>query len=171
MKKLFVCLILFVLVCAFGFAQAVPIAPPGTGTAVVFLPQYYVGFGSTYDYYGATGFASNAQFGIRASSTLPLYSYTTMEFTSKKSTVRTGAAYVFYQVGNFNLIGLGDAGLSTGSGPTLGSFSGGGMLLYDVGARVTKGGQHFYVGGGGRMLQTATLGPQPVFEFTFGKGF
>lgn len=175
------------LLCVFAFAAfgqtsvapatsqspAAVVAPvaPATGT---FVPQYYVGTGISYDYYGKTGFAATSSFGILTSSSVPLYSFTTLELTSQTATVRTGAAYLFKQAGNFNLVALGDAGLATGSGPTLGSFSGGGFLLYDVGSRLTKGVQHFYVGGGGKVLALtggAAGGVNPVFELTFGKGF
>ena len=100
------------------------------------------------------------------------YSYTTLELGATTATFRTGAAYLFYQTGNWSLLALGDAGLLSGAAtPALGSFSGGGMVLYDVGNKVTKGASHFYIAFGGRMIATATIGNQPVAIVSFGKGF
>lgn len=153
--------------------STVPATPPtavATTTNGIFQPAYFVGAGITYDYYGKTGFAANTDIGIRIGST-NIYSYTTLELATTTSTLRTGAAYLFYQTGNWSLLALGDAGLATStSSLALGSFSGGGLMLYDVGNKVTKGSSHFYIGVGGRFIQTASLGSQPVFVLTFGKG-
>lgn len=135
-----------------------------------FLPAYYVGTGATFDYYGKTGFAANTEIGIQIKGG-PVYSYSTLELTSTTATLRTGALYVFDQSGNFSLGALGDAGLATGQGPTLGAFSGGLMVFYDIGARVTKGVQHFYIGAGARVLQLSGQAVQPIASVTFGKGF
>lgn len=148
-----------------------PTPPVVTNNGGSFQPAYYIGTGATYDYYGKTGIAANTEIGIRIGST-NVYSYTTLELTLATSTLRTGAAYLFYQTGNWSLMALGDAGLSASSAnPTLGSFSGGGLVLYDVGARVTKGASHFYIGAGGRLVSTTSLGQQPIASITFGKGF
>lgn len=148
-----------------------PTPPVTTNTGGSFQPAYYIGTGATYDYYGKTGFAANTEVGIRIGST-NVYSYSTLQLTLATSTLRTGAAYMFYQTGNWSLLALGDAGLSTSSAsPALGSFSGGGIVMYDVGARVTKGLDHFYIGVGGRYVATSTLGQQPIATITFGKGF
>lgn len=135
-----------------------------------FVPQYYVATGVTYDYYGKTGFAANTELGIRIGTT-SIYSYTTLELTSTIATIRTGAAKILFQSGNFGFVVLGDAGLASGSGSTTGSFSGGGFLMYDVGSKVTKGSDHLYIGIGGRSLAISGSSVQPIFEITFGKGF
>lgn len=135
-----------------------------------FIPSYYVATGATYDYYGKTGFAANTELGIRIGQT-SIYSYTTLELTSTVATIRSGAAKILFQSGNFGFVVLGDAGLASGSGITAGSFSGGGFLMYDIGSRVTKGLDHFYIGAGGRSLALIGTSVQPIFEITFGKGF
>lgn len=135
-----------------------------------FVPSYYVATGVTYDYYGKSGFAANTELGIRVGQT-SIFSYTTLELTSTVATIRTGAAKILFQSGNFGFIALGDAGLATGNGSTLGSFSGGGFLMYDIGSRVTKSIDHFYIGVGGRGLSFTGTTVKPIFEITFGKGF
>ena len=147
------------------FALAVGLRAQGS---TAFVPSYYVGTGVTYDYYGKTGFAASTEFAAKVSGTV--YSYTTLELTASTATLRTGAAYLFSQTGLWSLLALGDAGLATGQGPTLGSFSGGGFVFYDIGSKVTKGVDHFYIGVGGRIISTGA-NPQPIFEVTFGKGF
>jgi hypothetical protein len=135
-----------------------------------FVPSYYVATGVTYDYYGKSGFAANTELGIRIGQS-SIFSYTTLELTQQTATIRTGAAKILFQSGNFGFILLGDAGLASGSGQTVGSFSGGGFLMYDIGSRVTKGLDHFYIGLGGRSLVLSGNTVQPIFEITFGKGF
>ena len=135
-----------------------------------FVPSYYVATGATYDYYGKTGFAANTELGVRIGQSA-IFSYTTLELTSTLATIRTGAAKILFQSGNFGFVVLGDAGLATGSGNSAGSFSGGGFLMYDIGSRITKGLDHFYIGVGGRSLLTTGTSVQPIFELTFGKGF
>lgn len=135
-----------------------------------FVPSYYVATGATYDYYGKAGFAANTELGVRIG-TSSIYSYTTLELTSTIATIRTGIAKILFQSGNFGFIVLGDAGVANGSGTTVGSYSGGGFLMYDIGSKVTKGLDHFYLGLGGRSLILSGNQVQPIFEITFGKGF
>lgn len=162
---------LFALFSAISLGQ-IPTPPVATNTGGNFQPAYYVGGGVVYDYYGKTGFAANTEVAVRLGSTSRFYSYTTIELARDTSTLRTGGAYLFYQSGNWSLMGLGDAGLANGAGlPVLGSLSSGGFISYDIGNKVTKGASHFYVGFGGRYVQTASLGSQPVAIITFGKGF
>lgn len=158
--------ILFGLVCA---PYAVAQAGNAGGATPAFQPSYYVGSGVSFDYYGGSGFAANTEFAAKV--TGPVYSYTTIEMTRTQATLRTGAGYLFFQQGNWSLLGLGDAGLATGSGPTLGSFSGGGYVAYDVGSKITKGASHFYVAVGGRLLTITSQTVQPIVSVTFGKGF
>lgn len=134
-----------------------------------FQPTYYVGTGVTYDYYGPSGFAANTEFAAKVSG--QVYSYSTVELTRTQASLRTGAGYLFFQQGNWLLIALGDAGLTTGSGPTLGSFSTGGLIGYDIGSKLTKGQSHFYLGVGGRLLNITSQTVQPIFSITLGKGF
>ena len=83
-----------------------------------------------------------------------------------------GAAKILFQSGNFGFVVLGDAGLATGTGSTTGSFSGGGFLMYDIGSRVTKGTDHFYIGIGGRSITITGASPSnPYLKSLSEKGF
>ncbi|MES2136114.1 MAG: hypothetical protein V4502_03515 [Pseudomonadota bacterium] len=144
--------------------------PARAQTPAPFQPQYYLGTGITYDYYGPTGFAANTEFGARVSG--DVYSYSTLELTRTVATIRTGAAYAFMKQGRWLALALGDAGLASGAGqPLLGSFSGGGMLAYDIGAKLTHETSHFYIGVGGRVISTGGQTVQPIFAITLGKAF
>lgn len=134
-----------------------------------FQPQYFVGTGVSFDYYGKSGFAASTEFAARVSG--PYYSFTTIELTRDVAVLRTGAAYLFFQQGNWVMIALGDAGLQTGTGPTLGSFSGGGFLAYDIGNKLSKGASHFYIAVGGRLLNVTSQTVQPIATFILGKAF
>jgi len=98
-----------------------------------------------------------------------VYSWSTIELTSATSTARTGAGYLFAQTGNWSLAALGDAGLAISPVATLGSFSGGGAIFYDIGQRLNKG--HFYLTGVMRVTVITSNSVQPVFGFGVGKSF
>lgn len=134
------------------------------------LPAYFVGSGVTFDYYGGSGFAGTTNIALRIADS-QAYNWSSIELTPKTATLRTGAAFIQAISGNWILGGLADAGVATGSGSTLASFSGGGFIGYDFGAHLTKGRQHFYALAIVRLLSTATLGPQPVYGVVIGKGF
>ena len=98
-----------------------------------------------------------------------VYSWSTIELTSATSTARTGAGYLFAQTGNWSLVALGDAGLAISPVATLGSFSGGGGIFYDIGQRLNKG--HFYLTALMRVAMITSNSVQPVFGFGAGKSF
>jgi hypothetical protein len=98
-----------------------------------------------------------------------VYSWSTIELTNATSTARTGAGYLFAQTGNWSLVALGDAGLAISPAATLGSFSGGGAIFYDIGQRLNKG--HFYLMGVMRVTVITSNSVQPVFGFGVGKSF
>ena len=162
--------LLFVICSTVGLTQDTPPVftprPPLIVPAPApFQPTIYIGGGGEYNNAGG-GFAGETEVGVRIGTT-PVYSYTTLEFAPKFGTIRTGTAFVAFQRGNLAVLTLADAGLSMGSS-TLGSFSGGGMVMYDVGNRLNLG--HFYIGLGGRLVATTSMGTQPVAVLTFGKG-
>jgi hypothetical protein len=136
-----------------------------------FSPQYVFLSGAEYDYYGKTGFSVNSIFGARLGNSRPFYSYTTLETTAAAATLRSGIGYTFLQSGNWSAVALGDAGIFNGASASLGSFSGGGLLFYDIGSRLTKGDHHFYVAGGVRLLSIASQTVQPVGVVMLGAGF
>lgn len=167
MKRL--CLLVIILS---GVATAQTTTPTSTATTTTagFVPSYYVGSGVSYDYYGKTGFAASTDFAARIGTT-NYFSYTSLELTPQTATLQTGAAYLFFQSGYWNLVALGAAGLTTGTGVTLGSFTGGGFLAYDIGSRLTKGTSHLYVAIGGRLLNITSATVTPIMTISFGKGF
>jgi hypothetical protein len=148
--------------------------------------QYRIGAGVAYDYYGKTGFASLADIDARVSPTSNIWYHVALEMTREKAVLKPGAEYDLVKSGYWGVSMFGDAGLATGSGATLGAFSGGGKLSYDFGSRLTKGTSHYYIefaikanyitgtgttttAPGG--LVTTNSPVQPVFSICFTKGF
>jgi hypothetical protein len=129
---LFLCL-----ACISVFAQTTTTPAP----AVTGLPQYVFGSGETFSPYSSAptllGKSSTiGTFGVRVASS-NVYSWTSMQLVpgvTSGAIVTTGAAYVAFQSGKFSLLAIGQAGLSVGSTVTLGTFSGGGLLTYQLGA-------------------------------------
>jgi hypothetical protein len=139
-------------------------------TTVNYAPGYFVGAGAEYNRYNtaAPSVAGWTTFAVQVGQS-KVYSWSTIELTSATSTARTGAGYLFAQTGNWSLVALGDAGLAISSVATLGSFSGGGALFYDIGQRLNKG--HFYLTGVMRVTVITSNSVQPVFGFGVGKSF
>lgn len=158
MKRLLLAVLLVLAALPLVHAQTAP--DPG--------PTYVVGTGITYDYYGKTGFASTTTVALKV--TGGLYQITTLDLTRDTSVMKAGVGYTLIKNGRWSLMGLGDAGGATGSGPTLLSASGGMALSYDVGSLLTKGKSSFYIIGGGRANHLASLPIAPTFTISFGKG-
>ena len=139
-------------------------------TTVNYAPGCFVGAGAEYNRYNtaAPSVAGWTTFAVQVGQS-KVYSWSTIELTSATSTARTGAGYLFAQTGNWSLVALGDAGLAISSVATLGSFSGGGALFYDIGQRLNKG--HFYLTGVMRVTSIASNSVEPVFAFGAGKSF
>jgi len=140
-------------------------------TTAPFTPAYIFLSGIEYDYYGKTGFSVNSIFGARLGNSKPFYSYTTLETTATAATLRSGIGYTFLQSGNWSAVALGDAGVFNSAGASLGSFSGGGLILYDLGSKLAKGDRHFYIAGGVRLLGVSSQTVQPVGVVMLGAGF
>jgi hypothetical protein len=106
---------------AAAFAQTEPV-----------YPSYFVSTGGGYTRNAipnaAEGWVSAA---IQVGNNSPYYGITTVDMTSATSSIRTGIAKIFSQSGNVTLLGRVDAGISTVS-PTVGNFSGGAILLYNM---------------------------------------
>jgi len=141
-----------------------------TATAVTYAPSYFVGAGMEYNRYNAAApsAAGWTTFALQVGQS-KVYSWSTIELTNTSSTARTGAGYLFAQTGNWSLLALGDAGLAISPVTTLGSFSAGGAIFYDLGQRLNKG--HFYVTGIMRVTSVASNSVEPEFEFGLGKSF
>jgi hypothetical protein len=153
--KLLLLSLLLSLAC---FAQDAPIQP-----------QYWVGGGATYNRAAAppTG-AGWLSFGAHVADRT--YSFSTLDMTATTSSIRTGVARILTQSGSFTLMALGDAGVTTIAGVALGSFSGGGLVLYDLGSVSKKlaGVQAVAVV---RVVGVTATSVNPIFEIGFGKAF
>jgi len=139
-------------------------------TPVKYAPSYFVGSGVEYNRYNTAGpaVAGWTTFAIQVGQS-KVYSWSTIELTSAASTARTGAAYLFAQVGNWSVVALGDAGLAVSPATILGSFSGGGGIFYDLGQRLNQG--HFYLAGMMRVISISSSSVEPVLAFGVGKSF
>jgi hypothetical protein len=143
-----------------------------------FKPAYLVGSGISYDYYGKTGFALQQTFAAQSSKVLPdskftenMYSYWTLTNTQSQSAISTGIIYNVMQNGNWSLGLMGTAGLLSGSNaPILSQFTGGGVMMYDIGARL-KSSHHYYVVGGVSILGVTSQVVKPIYGIGFAAGF
>ena len=142
-------------------------------------PSYFVGAGASYNRY-ATGTPTAAGWTTAAVHLgSGVYSITTIDQTSTAASLRTGIAKIIAQTGNFTLMLHADGGVTTGTTATaasssvaLGSFSGGGLIMYDLGGLSAKlKGRGFYALGLVRILAISSAAVQPVYEFGFGKAF
>ena len=153
-----------------GMLVAAGCAVAQSPASVTYAPDYFVGGGAEYNRYNsaAPAIAGWTTFAVQVGQS-KVYSWSTIELASSTSTARTGAGYLFAQTGNFSLVALGDAGLAISPVATLGSFSGGGAILYDIGQRLNK--SHFYLIGIMRVTAITSSQVQPVFSFGVGKSF
>jgi hypothetical protein len=144
-------------------------------TAPVY-PSYFISTGGGYTRNAtpnaAEGWVSAA---LQVGSNSPYYSITTIDMTSTTSSIRTGLAKIFSQSGNVTLLGRVDAGISTVT-PTIGNFSGGAILLYNMKGFSPKLNNLFLVGElriSAATSTTATTPNQvtPGFYFGIGKSF
>ena len=136
-----------------------------------FQPPYWLGAGTSYNYYSTPSVAAGwVSFAAKVADRT--YSFSTIDMTQTQASIRTGVARVLAQSGSVSLMALGDAGLTTVSGVALGSFSGGGILLYDLGT-FSKRLNHVYATGALRVISVSSTSVQPVFEvglsFSLGK--
>lgn len=137
-------------------------------------PAYFLSFGAGYTRNAvpriAEGFVS-AAIGLGGGN----YSITTIDMTAQTSAIRTGFGKVLSQSGNFILLARVDAGISTVN-PVIGSFSGGGIIMYDM-KGIAKALAGTYAFGEVRIMgatQSTTAIPNqvtPGFYFGFGKSF
>ena len=159
-------LFLFLLLAFSGFAQnAVPQPNPVNAT---YLPPMFAAAGASYNGYAtpkeAAGWLSVA---IQLGTGSRMYTITTIDITPKTSSLRQGAAYMVYQGGGFYLFTHIDGG-ATSANTVVGSFSGGMMVMYDLGYLI-KPLNHIFVIGVVRIVTTAGSATVPVYEIGFGR--
>lgn len=132
-------------------------------------PQFFVAAGGSYSHYTAPPVAAGwMTFGIKVAD--KTYSFSTIDMTPTVATARTGVSRVLVQSGNVTLMALGDAGMATLGGVTLGSFSGGGLLIYDL-AGVNKRLAHIHVVALVRVVAINATMVQPTFGLGIGRSF
>jgi hypothetical protein len=150
---------------AASFAQTAPV-----------YPSYFVSTGGGYTRNAtpnaAEGWVSAA---LQVGANSPYYSITTVDMTSSTSSIRTGLAKIFSQSGNVTLLGRIDAGISTVT-PTIGNFSGGAILLYNMKGFSAKLTNIYLLGEIRISAATATTAATPNqvtpgFYFGIGKSF
>ncbi len=97
------------------------------------------------------------------------FALTTVEMTSRTSSIRAGYARLLKFKDRFGLLALGDAGVISGEGSVGGAFSGGGILTYDISKWTRVAGTHavFVV----RVNKSSMNDVQPTFGFGVGKVF
>lgn len=109
--------------------QVTPVPPAA-------LPSNWVGAGGGYNPSGSPKGTAWASFATLVAPSAGLYSYTTYDVVPNRDSVptsstRTGLAMVIHQYGkNLFLVGFVNGGMSQTATATLGSVSGGGLLLY-----------------------------------------
>jgi hypothetical protein len=132
------------------------------------VPPDWVGAGGGYNPSGSPKVTAWTSFAILVNEASQLYSYSTYDVIPQRNAVpvtsaRTGAATVLRKFGpSVYLLGFATIGAATSSTATLGSFSGGGILLY----RFKPG---WTVEGAVRAVNGAVTGK--VVEFGFGRTF
>lgn len=89
----------------------------------------------TYNSATSPKWSGGMSFGSRVST--GLYSYSSVDFTRSSKGVlgtatRTGVAALFRQYGQVSIFALGTGGVATTSTATTGSFSGGGLITYQI---------------------------------------
>jgi hypothetical protein len=135
-----------------------------------YQPDYFLAAGGSYDYYGNTP-AGLTVFGAKVAD--KTYSLTSMDILSRNgnsaASMRTGILRLLTQSGNWNLGLLGDAGITTSAGVNLGSYSGGGMVAYDIGQLFKK--DHFYLVFTVRIQSITSQQVKPVYAIAVGKTF
>jgi hypothetical protein len=142
-------------------------------------PTFFVGFGGSYNRYSTgTPFASGwTTAAVHLGS--GIYSISTMDQTASAASLRTGMAKVVAQNNGLTLMVHADAGITTGtpsgaasSSVALGSFSGGAILMYDLGGLLKAfKGKGLYALGLVRIQGVNSAAVQPIYEFGFGRAF
>lgn len=130
------------------------------------LPQYLISAGAEYGYYSSPKAAGFISFGARISSS-NVFSYSTVEMAAAGATIRSGAAYLLKQTGNWNLFALGDGGLLTGGSATLGAFGLGPLVTYRIN-RITP---NLYAVIAVRVVKISSTAVQPILQIGIAKGF
>lgn len=105
---------------------------------------------------------------ILANATQKLYSFSTYDIIPQHNavpltSVRTGAATILRQVGNFYVLGMGTLGVAQSGTSVTSAFAGGGLAVYRWSSGLT-----FEVGA--RLVKAGSASPA-VYEFGFGRTF
>ena len=164
MKKL-------IAIVALALASTAQAQTPVTVTPVdeARTPTIFVGAGAGISPY-ATGqkYSGIGTLAIRIAGS-NILSWSTLQMIPGQTTgatLRTGIGYVVRQQGRWGVTAIADAGVATGGTVTLGSFSGGGVVTYEVNQV-----QHLYITAGISIVAVTSSLVQPSFGIGFTKGF
>ena len=130
-------------------------------------PQYSIAAGAGFNYLESPQAKGWATFAAKIAD--KTYSLSTLDMTSKGSSLRTGLLRTVYSSGGFTLGILADAGVVAGQGSVGGAFTGGGVVTCDI-SKFAKVPGAFAVGAV-RVVQAAGGGVSPTFSFGVGKNF
>ena len=169
MKKL---IIFALLLAAVLSAQTTPATPPPSitpdplpATAPTFLLGASVGISP---YATGTKYSGLGTFAVRIPGS-NLWSWSTLQMIPGQTAgalLSTGAAYTVKVQGPWSITALATAGVATGSTVTLGTFSGGGVIAYQVSVK-----QNLYVTAGLTIQSISGNTVAPSFGIGFAKGF
>ena len=164
---------LLVFLCSFRLLAQDP-APTPAPTPAPKMINYFGETGASYDYYAQTP-ASITGFGLRIGNSSG-WSVTDVitgigKGAPSAATIETGLEYHVAEMGLWEFLGLASAGVTTDGTVTLGNFSGGAGVGYDMGSLITKGKISLPLVF--RFKITAITGTQvkPVYVLTFRKTF
>jgi hypothetical protein len=151
-------------------------APVATTPAVpvpviAYQPSYFLAAGADYDYIGKTPSALTV-LGVKIANNT--YSLTNLNLfapagTGTSAAIQTGILRLILQEGNWTLGALTQAGVVTSTTGTVGQVNGGGMIAYDIGAKLKS--DHFYIAGFATIQAVNGVQVKPVFGVSFGKTF
>jgi hypothetical protein len=130
-------------------------------------PQFILLAGLGFNHYDTPQFKGELSFATRVADRT--YNVSTLNMTSKVSTITTGVARQFYSGQGFTMSAIADAGVATGNGNVGGAISGGGVLTCDLSKLSKVPGSFAY--GAVKVAQSSLGGVQPTFSFGFGKSF
>lgn len=156
-----------------GTPAPAPVVSAAPSDVAVPAYQYFAYTGLSYDWIGKAP-ASITGFGLRIGSS---NAFNVTEVATSvlggvtQASISTGVEYQVACAGGFCFQGIGSAGVTTNGGVTLGNFSGGFGMTYDIGQVVTKGKFSLIAAGQFRILSITATQVKPVYGIEFRKTF
>ncbi len=128
-------------------------------------PEHWVGAGVGWNHHSAPQALGWMTFGARIAPRI--YSFSTLDMTSARASLRTGVARLLSHRDGFTLLGIADAGMAAGGGDAAAAISGGVAVAYDIDrwTRIPRSFALFNV----RVVKTGLDSVAPVFMLGVGK--